>query len=93
MTIFKGSRYEYSLIDYVATKENESEKPIVFYSSIGYGLVSYYTHTYIQGERLDQISDMYYQTPERWWLIAEYNPEVSDFLNIEPGTLLRIPNV
>ena len=93
MTIYKGSRYEYSVIDYVSTTSTTPEEPIVFYTFSDIGTITYYTHTYVSGERLDQIADKYYNNPEYWWVIPEFNPEVLDFTDIKPGTLLRIPNV
>jgi hypothetical protein len=93
MSIFKGSRYEYSTIDYVATTVDLIEEPYVLYTASDLGLTSYWEHTYIQGERLDSISYKYYKNSEYWWLIVEYNPQLNDFIDIAPGTILRIPNV
>jgi len=93
MTIYKGSRYEYSVIDFVSTKLNGDANPIVFYEFTDIGKVTYYEHTYIQGERLEQIAAKYYKNPQAWWLIPEYNPQITDFTNIPTGTILKIPNV
>jgi nucleoid-associated protein YgaU len=93
MAIYKGSRYEYSTVDFVAKTPNGDQNPIVFYSISDFTAVSYYEHTYITGERLDQISVKYYKTPSLWWLIPEFNPQLVDFTNIPTGTVLRIPNV
>jgi hypothetical protein len=90
--IAKGSRYEYSLVDFVQLKENEELLPIVFYQFPGIGRLTYSYHTYTQGERLDQISTKYYKKPGFWWAITQANPEITDILNIEPGTVIRIPN-
>lgn len=93
MAIYKGSRYEYSVIDYVATDSSLIEKELVLYAFSNLGLVRYWEHIYVEGERLDQISTQYYKRPEFWWLIPEFNPAIEDFNNITPGTVLRIPNV
>lgn len=93
MSIFKGSRYEYSTIDYVATDASLVEEPIVLYTASDLGLTSYWEHTYVQGERLDSIANKYYKNPKYWWLIVEYNPEITDFIDITPGKILRVPNV
>ena len=74
MSIFKGSRYEYSTVDYVATNSTLVEQPIVLYTASDLGLTSY-------------------NNPQYWWLIVEYNPEINDFINVTPGTILRVPNV
>lgn len=91
--IYKGSRYEYSTVDYISTKLNGPENPIVFYALTTFTEVSYYEHTYVKGERLDQISSKYYKTPRYWWMIPEANSQITDFTNIKEGTILRIPRV
>ena len=91
--IFKGSRYQFSTVDFFSTKTTKSEQPVIFYTFSKLGLLSSWEHQYVQGERLDQIASKYYQNPKSWWLIAEYNPQIVDFTTITPGTILRIPNV
>ena len=93
MPIYQGSRYEYSTIDYISTDVNEDSYPVVFYQFSNIGLISYFEHTYVEGERLDEIAFQYYKRPSSWWYILENNPEITDALNIRPGTVLRIPNV
>ena len=92
MSIYKGSRYEYSTIDFVITKVGGEAKPIVFYTITPLGRLTYREHTFTLGERLDQLAAKYYKNPENWWIIAEFNPDV-DFTNIPVGKILRIPNV
>lgn len=93
MAIFKGSRYEYSVVDFFSTEVDGVDKPVVFYEFSSLGYVKYWQHQYMEGERLDQIAYKYYQRPQYWWIIPEYNPEIVDINNIAPGTILRIPNV
>lgn len=93
MAIYKGSRYEYSTIDYFSTKENEASKPYVMYQFSNLGLTTYWEHVYQTGERLDEIAFKYYKRPEYWWIIPEYNPQIENINAIPAGTVLRIPNV
>jgi hypothetical protein len=93
MGIFQGSRYEYSVIDFVSVKENSDSNPIVFYAFEDLGSFNYTEHTYILGERLDTIAHLYYRRSDLWWIILDYNPEITDPQNIKPGTVLRIPRV
>lgn len=93
MAITSGSRYEDSVVDYFRKVENGTEYPIVFYSFDSLTDVSFFYHTYRTGETLQGLSQQYFKTPMLWWAIAEYNPEVTDLLHIEDGTLLRIPSV
>ena len=93
MAIYKGSRYEYSTVDYFSPKIDQEDNVVVFYEFSELGLVEYWEHIYVQGERLDQIAYKYYKRPGYWWIIPEFNPSITDILNIAPGTTLRIPNV
>lgn len=93
MAIYKGSRYEYSTVDYISTELDGPENPIVFYYLSHLSNVSFYEHQYIKGERLDQIATTYYQNPGYWWIIPEFNPQIEDFTNIPDGTIIRLPRV
>ena len=93
MAIYQGSRYEYSTIDYLSSTQNGSSFPVVFYSFSNLGYISYFEHTYVEGERLDEIAFKYYQRPGAWWYILEKNPEIHDPFNITPGTKIRVPSV
>lgn len=93
MTIYLGSRYEPSFVDFVSTVPNGDENPIVFYSFPDIGTLSYHEHVYKEGERLDQLGNKYYNRSSMWWIILDHNPEIKDILNIPAGTVLRIPRV
>ena len=91
--IYQNSRYYNQLIDHVAFVDNGPANPIVFYELDNPGTIRWWQHIYKQGERLEQIAYQYYRRSVFWWLIPEYNPEIGDFVNIKPGTVLRIPRV
>lgn len=93
MTIYLGSRYENSVVDFVAYNTPESAAPVVFYSFTDIGRISYNEYVWKEGDRLDQLAVSFYRYPEAWWIIAEYNPQITDPTNIPAGTVLRIPNV
>lgn len=93
MAILSNSRYQLSTIGYLQKKVDGDTTPIIFYTPDELGIVSYTIHTYVERETLHQLSWKYYNRPDFWWVIPEYNPEILDFLNITPGTELRIPRV
>lgn len=41
--------------------------------------------------RFDLISQLFYGTPELWWLIAEVNDIVDPLTGVAPGTTIRVP--
>lgn len=94
MTIYIGSRYESSVVDFVATETRATAvTPVVFYEFTAMGLLTYEQYTWKRGDRLDNIAQTFYGRPEMWWVVAEYNPELLDPQNITEGTVLRIPIV
>lgn len=93
MAIRAGSRYENSVVDYFRKTENGVTTPIVFYNFDYLDSVSFTTHTFVQGETLTGLSWRYFNRPDLWWAIAEYNPEITNFVSIPGGTVLRIPSV
>lgn len=53
------------------------------------------TFTYYQVEatdRIDMLAFRLYGTGQFWWVLADANPEILDWQNLTPGTILRIPN-
>jgi hypothetical protein len=50
-------------------------------------------YEWVEGDRIDIVSSKYYGDPEYWWQIMDANPEISNPFEINPGTILRIPNV
>jgi len=93
MTIYQGSRYEYSTVDFFSVTEGGNENPVVFYEFQPIGKISYREYTWVFGDRIDLVSHQFYHRPDLWWYIMEANPEVKDPSNIPAGTVLRIPSV
>jgi nucleoid-associated protein YgaU len=55
-------------------------------------VITYTYHRVVDGERVDTIAKDFYGKAELWWMIADSNPEVLDWLDLEPGTILRVPS-
>ena len=91
--IYQTSRYYTQLIDYLSFYPDGDNYPIVFYEFDAPGTITWIDHQYLEGERLDQLAQKYYNRPDLWWVIPEYNPNISDFNNITPGTILKVPRV
>ena len=93
MTIFIGSRYESSVVDFVSFSTNGDAAPVVFYEFSFLGELTYEEYTWKEGDRLDSVAFSFYRDANKWWLIPEYNPEIRDVQSIKPGTVLRIARV
>jgi phage tail protein X len=93
MTIYLGSRYEDSKVDFLDLSDSGDGYPVVFYEFSSLGRLTYSIYRWKRGDRLEALAMKFYRDPERWWIIAEANPEVADVQVIPAGTVLRIPNV
>lgn len=51
----------------------------------------YYTTRFT--ERLDNISNKFYQTPTKWWVIAKVNNLANGTVAVDAGVKLFIPNI
>ncbi|BBO89879.1 LysM peptidoglycan-binding domain-containing protein [Desulfosarcina ovata] len=49
-------------------------------------------HTVVDDDRLDLLAHRYLDRADLWWIICDYN-DIFFPLEIEPGTVLRIPSV
>lgn len=49
-------------------------------------------HTVIEGDRIDLIAHRYLGDARLWWIVADYN-DLFFPLELEAGTVLRIPSV
>ena len=49
-------------------------------------------HTVLEGDRLDLLAHRYFGRADLWWVICDYN-DIFFPLDLEPGTVLRIPSV
>ena len=46
-----------------------------------------------EGDRLDTISSLFYDTPNNWWVLAKANNLANGTIAIPAGTQLFIPNL
>lgn len=87
--ILKGSRYEnvgvYQASD--ALGRNFGVLKIRFIPLTPAG----YLHTFTSDERLDLLAYKFYGNPEKFWLIADANPDMDPADLLEPGRQLLIP--
>lgn len=53
--------------------------------------VNFRTHRVRSGDTMDRIAHLAYGDVNRWWEIADMNPQVKFPLDLTPGQVLRIP--
>jgi hypothetical protein len=50
---------------------------------------TYYTVTF--ADRIDNIAATFLGNPTLWYQIAQVNPQIMNWLTLQPGTTIRIP--
>lgn len=53
---------------------------------------TYSVYTWVERDRMDIVAEEFLGSPDSWWKIMDFNPEIIDPLNIPVGTIIRIPN-
>lgn len=53
-----------------------------------------YNYYIISGsDRIDNIANAYFSDPAQWHLIGDANPQIMEWFDPDPGTVIRIPKV
>jgi hypothetical protein len=82
---------------YITPLEIDTTKKVPYYktnivSSVPSEEVPYFYVTQ-EGDRLDTISSLFYNTPDNWWVLANANNLANGTIAIPAGTQLFIPNL
>ena len=73
------------------TGTNISKSVVGLRNAIRAGDISFTLHVVKEGERLDQIAHRTYGDGTMWWVIAAAS-NIGWWLQVPPGTVLRIPD-
>ncbi len=88
--IYANSRYTTATlrtVDAGETTRREMRVPLPASRRLAYTL--YRIHA---GDRIDLLAADSFGDPSLWWMIANANPEILDWMNLPVGTVIRIPN-
>lgn len=90
MAISPDSRYNNSIVQTIDAPDGpRREMRIPFPIS---RQVSYTFYRVGAGDRVDTIADDFYGDARLWWIIADANPEILDWLDLQVGNIIRVPN-
>lgn len=88
MTIYQGSRYESSPV--VVLPSDRGWRPGVL-RDVPVASDRYLEMVVGENDSLEDIAARLLGDPERWWVIADANPDLLYPAEIPPGYVLRIP--
>lgn len=91
MAIAADSRYTSAVITTAVGPDGETRQEMraAFPRS---RMVTYTYYRVTEGERIDTITYDFYGRADLWWRIADANPEIVDWFDLRPGTVLRVPS-
>lgn len=87
------SRYYDAVVDYFTINSTAENAPVSFYEFSDFGNLNYVDYVWKNGDRIDTLAAQFFLFPNRWWIIAEFNPKIDDWVNVPAGTHIRIPRV
>jgi hypothetical protein len=88
--IYTDSRYA----DGVVIRSFDSRKltyEITLFRQFSESTSKFYYYTWTQRDRIDLVAKTLLGNSALWWVIMDYNPEISNPLDIQIGSVLRIP--
>lgn len=90
MTIGALSRYSQSEVLWIRTKKRGNKRTA--YLNTVTGLTSPYSVAMLRyGDTFEDLSYKIYRDADRWWVLADANPQVFYPLDVIPGVQIRIP--
>jgi hypothetical protein len=90
--IFLDSRYAEGKI-FRAYNSTKSQYDLTVMRKFPTVVTGFTYYEWVEGDRIDLVSEKYFSDPEFWWQILDVNPSIANPFEIEPGTILRIPSV
>jgi len=90
--IFADSRYADGYLQKAYDSRTDSNSVAVL-RSVPNDSSSFYYYVWTSRDRLDKLALETLGNADLWWRILDYNPEISNGLDIPIGTTLRIPSV
>lgn len=92
--ISANSRYANCKIELLVDAANPTQpKPTIIPTPPHLRAFNYTEYQVVYGDRVDNLAYSFLNDPGLWWVIANANPEITLWIDLVPGTILRIPRV
>jgi hypothetical protein len=87
--IYVDSRYADGNVTQIETNAGSS---IAVFREFPTDVSVYYLYSWREKDRIDLVANTLLGSPDLWWRIMDFNPEIINPFVISVGTLLRIPS-
>jgi nucleoid-associated protein YgaU len=91
MAVFRSSRYYTGDAQQIKNKTTGLFNWTVYRDFPGATQISYIDYTWVDGDRIDYLADVFLGNGTLWWKIMDINPTIQDPFSIKEGTVIRIP--
>jgi nucleoid-associated protein YgaU len=91
MALGRNSRYTEG--EFTWAPSDRGSKFTVYLNTVTRLTVSYSVYYAREGDMLWNLANRFYDDPREWPILADANPHVfNPFVDIRPGTMLRVPS-
>jgi|KBSMisStaDraftv2_1062788.scaffolds.fasta_scaffold10044_4 nucleoid-associated protein YgaU len=84
-----GSRYTDA--EFIWAPARDTTKFAAYLNTITVLTAPYFVHIVREGDTLHTLASLYYRDTDKWWLLADANPQIFSPLHIRPGDPVRVP--
>lgn len=91
MAVYRSSRYYTGDAQQIKSKTTGLYNWTVYRKFPGSTRINYINYTWVEGDRMDYLADVYLGSGTLWWKIMDINPDIDDPFSIKEGTVIRIP--
>jgi nucleoid-associated protein YgaU len=89
--IFTNSRYSTGLLQ-KSWLPRTSQYNLSVFRDFEVESASFFVYTFRDKDRLESLAEAFLGNANEWYVIMDYNPEISNPFAIPVGTQIRIPN-
>lgn len=89
--IFLDSRYADGKL-YKAQDSRTQKYQVSVFRIFPTDTASYFIYDWVETDRIDNVANKFLGSPNLWWRIMDFNPDIIDPFNIAPGKQIRIPS-
>jgi hypothetical protein len=90
--ISSRSRYRFATVQRAADRTGESTVSALHIPSKPRLSFNFTFYQWTSTDRVDHVARYFYDDETQWWIIANANPEILVWDEVEPGTIIRIPS-
>jgi hypothetical protein len=90
--ISQRSRYANATVSRVPARDGVTAVQAIVPAEPEAKQVTFAFYRWTETDRIDNVARYFFEDETAWWVIADANPEILMWDEVEVGTIIRIPN-